>query len=148
MELHNIISSFNHSCAIQIRFKDIDKQGHVNNAVHLTYFEVARTAYFKNVLRKNNDWIETGIILAATNIVYKAPILLSDELLCYTKITRFGAKSFDVEHLLVIEKEGIFTLVAQGTSTMVCFDYKTNQTILVPSEWIASVKDFEKSESK
>ena len=143
MELKNIILSFNHSCAIQIRFKDIDKQGHVNNAVHLTYFEVARTAYFKKVLRKNNDWTETGIILAATNIVYKAPILLSDELLCYTKITRFGTKSFDVEHLLVIEKEDAITIAAQGTSTMVCFDYRTNQTSLVPTEWVAAVKNFE-----
>ena len=37
---------FRHKTKIQIRFKDIDKLGHVNNANHITYFELARVDYF------------------------------------------------------------------------------------------------------
>ena len=30
---------------IEVRYGDLDPQGHVNNAKHLTYFEQARIAY-------------------------------------------------------------------------------------------------------
>ena len=52
MDFEEIVSTYKHRCNIQVRYKDIDKQGHVNNAVHLTYFEAARSDYFKKVLRK------------------------------------------------------------------------------------------------
>ena len=84
MELLESLATFKHRCQIQVRYKDIDKQGHVNNAVHLTYFETARSDYFRKVLRQKNNWTKTGIILAATSITYKRPILLEDDLFCYT----------------------------------------------------------------
>jgi acyl-CoA thioester hydrolase len=144
MEISELLTSFKFKLKIQIRFKDIDKQGHVNNAVHLTYFETARTDYFKEVLRKKNDWDKTGIILAKTEITYKHPVLLEDNLYCYIKINRLGTKSFDVESLLIAESENGSQLCAIGTSTMVCFNYNNNQTIDIPKEWIDSVKEFEK----
>ena len=144
MEIKELLASFKFKLKIQIRFKDIDKQGHVNNAVHLTYFETARTDYFNAVLRSKNDWTNTGIILAKTEITYKRPILLEDTLYCYIKINRLGTKSFDVENVLVIENENETYLCAYGVSTMVCFNYSSNQTIEIPLEWINSVKEFEK----
>lgn len=143
MELQESLATFKHRCQIQIRYKDIDKQGHVNNAVHLTYFETARSDYFRKVLRQKNNWITTGIILATTTITYKRPILLEDDLFCYTKISRFGTKSFDIEHILAIEKPTGLELAAFGKSTMVCFDYNTNKTIEAPKEWIEAVNEFE-----
>jgi acyl-CoA thioester hydrolase len=32
---------------IEIRFRDLDGMGHVNNAVYLTYLEVARAHYWR-----------------------------------------------------------------------------------------------------
>jgi acyl-CoA thioester hydrolase len=55
MELHELLSSYIHKLKIQVRFKDIDKQGHVNNANHITYFETARVEYFKDVFRNSID---------------------------------------------------------------------------------------------
>lgn len=138
-----LLSTFNHKALIQIRFKDIDKQGHVNNAIHLTYFETARSDYFKKAMRQKNNWTETGIILASTTIDYKRPILFEDELYCYTKISRFGNTSFDIEHILTIKIGVNEKLTAIGKSTMVCFNYLTNQTIPIPSEWIESVNQFQ-----
>ena len=58
-----------HYTPIQIRFHDIDQLGHVNNANYLTYFEVARMAYFKTLVKKEIDWESTGLILANTSVV-------------------------------------------------------------------------------
>ncbi|MES2516020.1 MAG: thioesterase family protein [Bacteroidota bacterium] len=145
MELSDILSSYKHRLKIQIRFKDIDKQGHVNNANHITYFETARVEYFKDVFRNEIDWIKTGMILANTEITYKQPILLDDTVYCYTKITRFGTKSFEIENVLTIENNHIKQLCAFGKSTLVCLNYDTKQTVEVPSEWVTSVKLFEKT---
>ena len=143
MELHELLSSYIHKLKIQVRFKDIDKQGHVNNANHITYFETARVEYFKDVFRNNIDWIKTGMILANTEITYKRPILLEDEVFCYTKITRFGTKSFEIACILTKKTKEGENICAEGKSVIVCFNYDTQQTIEVPAEWKTAVKAYE-----
>jgi len=144
MELNDVLPSFVHRLKIQIRFKDIDKQGHVNNANHLTYFETARVDYFKEAVKNRVDWHKTGIILAKTEITYKRPILLEDNLYCYSKIVRFGKKSFDIEHILVMEQGEEKNLCAIGKCTLVSFNYETKETIEVPENWIEAINSFEK----
>ena len=143
MELKNVEHLFKYKLKIQIRFKDIDKMGHVNNAIHLTYFETVRVEYFKDIFRKKHDWTNTNMILAHTDITYKRPILLEDNLIAYTKISRFGTKSFDMENILVIENEQEKHIAAFGKSTLVCMNYNTKETVAVPKEWLESVKEFE-----
>lgn len=144
MELLNSLHTYNHKINIQLRFKDIDKQGHVNNANHITYFETARVTYFKEVFRNKINWIKTGMILAHTEITYKIPIVLEDTVFCYTKITKFGTKSFEIENTITIENGNEIIIAAYGKSTMVCIDYDTKQTIEVPKEWVEAVKSYEK----
>ena len=40
------MDSFRLEVPITVRFRDIDRMGHVNNAVYFTYCEIARTAYW------------------------------------------------------------------------------------------------------
>jgi acyl-CoA thioester hydrolase len=145
MELNDILSTYKHKLKIQVRFKDIDKQGHVNNANHLTYFETARVEYFKDVFRNEIDWIRTGMILAQSEITYKRPIVLEDNVYCYTKISRFGTKSFEIENVLTIENGSEKYLCAFGKSTLVCINYDTKETVEIPADWISSVNTFEKN---
>ena len=39
------MTHFNFYHPVEVRYGDLDPQGHVNNAKHLTYFEQARIAY-------------------------------------------------------------------------------------------------------
>ena len=48
--------SFKHKVEIQIRFKDLDMLGHVNNANYFTYAEYARLKYFDHVVGEDKDW--------------------------------------------------------------------------------------------
>lgn len=136
---------YKHHTRIQIRFKDIDKQGHVNNANHLTYFETARTEYFRDVVHSRIDWNTIGIILARTEIDYKAPILFEDELYCFTKVTRFGSKSFDMQGALVVKTTVGFKLTALVKSVIVGINYETKETILIPEAWKRDVIAFQGS---
>jgi len=129
---------------IQIRFKDLDKLGHVNNANHLTYFEIARINYFKQVIGGEINWDKEGIILAKITVDYKAPILLEDSLLVYTRCSRIGNKSFDLYYSIVKIISNTEIEVANGSSVMVCFDYLTQTSIPIPEEWKRKLIEFEK----
>lgn len=131
------MNPYKHKTPIQIRFKDIDKLGHVNNANHVTYFELARVDYF-NALAKENikiDWINEGVILAKIEMEYKMPILLEDKVFVYTWVSKMGTKSFDMSCSIVKLENGAEVELAKGLAVIVCFNYKTNQTIVVPERW-------------
>jgi acyl-CoA thioester hydrolase len=132
------MTPFRHKTPIQIRFKDVDRLGHVNNANHITYFELARVNYFNELMGKNAkiDWEDESLILAKIEMEYKQPILPEDKIAAYTWVSRLGSKSFDMSCSIVKEeKGGVETEVARGLAVIVCFNYKLNQTILIPETW-------------
>ena len=88
---------------IQVRFRDLDALGHVNNAVYLTYLEVARAAYFS---RLEPDWVGKGhFILARAEVDFLRPILLQDPVEVGVQVVRLGRSSFDMEYLVLAAGE-------------------------------------------
>jgi acyl-CoA thioester hydrolase len=117
--------------------------GHVNNANHITYFETSRVNYFKDVFKNETNWKETGLILAHTEITYKNPIFLEDTISCYTKVSKIGNKSFDMENLIVKTSNSQDIIVAYGKSVLVCLNYLSKETIPIPTEWIQKIKQYD-----
>ncbi len=131
------MTPFKSKTQIQIRFKDIDKLGHVNNSNHITYFEIARLDYFHELTQHELeiDWKNEGIILAKLEMEYKQPIFLEDKVFVYTWVSHVGFKSFEMSCAIVRvvnEKEEI---AAKGKAIIVCFNYKTNESIPMPDSW-------------
>jgi acyl-CoA thioester hydrolase len=125
-----------HKTPIQIRFKDVDRLGHVNNANHVTYFELARVEYFNSLMGDIKiDWESESLILAKMEMEYKQPIMLEDKVFVYTWVSRIGSKSFDMSCSIVKSVNGAEIELAKGLAVIVCFNYKTNQSILIPETW-------------
>ncbi|GAB5603029.1 thioesterase family protein [Thermus sp. FJN-A] len=81
---------------VQVRFRDLDALGHVNNAVYLTYFELARAAYFR---RLEEDWVARGrFILARAEVDFLRPVYLEDPVEVGVRVVRLGRSSFDMEY--------------------------------------------------
>jgi acyl-CoA thioester hydrolase len=72
--LQEKIAAFNFKTPIPLRFSDMDMFGHANNAVYLTYFEQARSQYWKEILHWN--WDTYGIVLVKSELEYIKPITL------------------------------------------------------------------------
>lgn len=134
---------FKHQFPIQIRFADIDKLGHVNNAIYHSYFELARVAYFDEIVGERVDWQRQGMILANANVNFKIPVRLGDQLTCYTKVSKVGNKSFELSNKLVITKDKEEHIAATATYVIVCMNYDTQQTIAVPESWKAAINSYE-----
>jgi len=135
------MNPYKHKTPIQIRFKDIDKLGHVNNANHVTYFELARVDYFNAVADKGVkiDWVNEGVILAKIEMEYKQPVYLEDTVYVYTWVSRMGLKSFDMSCSIVRIVDGVEVEAAKGLAIVVCFNYKENHPILIPEIWKAKM---------
>ena len=138
------MQNYKHKTPIQLRFKDIDKLGHVNNANHLTYIELARIKYFEDVLLVDENWSEfQGPILAHMSIDYRRPIFLNDNVFVYTRCSKLGTKSLELSWVIVSEKNKTEEILAEGKSVIVCFDYATNKTIPLPEDQRRKIEIFE-----
>lgn len=135
---------FQHLTPVQVRFKDIDKQGHVNNANHHTYVETARISYFAQVLGTDVDWDETGLLLARVEMDYLEPIFLEDKVEVYTRVSRLGKKSFDMQNIIVKNNGTEIRECAISKSVIVCYNYHKKETIEVPAVWRNNFIKFEK----
>jgi acyl-CoA thioester hydrolase len=137
------MSLFKHKTPIEIRFADVDAFGHVNNAKFLTYVEMARVRYFDEIVEWGYDWSKEGIILARAEIDFIQPILFKDELTVFTRCSRIGRKSFDLEYQLSVIRDGKEILKADACTVMVAFDYQRHQSIEVPASWREAILAYE-----
>lgn len=127
---------------IQVRYGDLDPQGHVNNARYLTYMEQARVAYVRHLgLWEGDSFLNLGIIMADAHITFKAPILWGQSLRVGMRIARLGNKSMNSEYRIEDAESG--TVLAEGSSVLVAFDYRAGRTIPIPLEWRQRITEFE-----
>src|ERR1700749_2794658 len=125
-------SNYKYKTPISIRFSDMDAYGHVNNAVYLTYFEIARSNYWREIIKWN--WDENGIILGRSEINYLKPIFMNDEIVCYVRTTRIGNSSFDVMHVLVKITPNGEEICTTGKTVCISYDYNVNKSVKIPSD--------------
>lgn len=124
------IEGYSYKTSIPIRFADIDAFGHVNNAIYLTYFEIARSAYWKEIIEW--DWESLGIIISRSVVEYLKPVTLADEIYAYVRTSRIGNSSFDLDYILVIKLNGKEEICTRGQTVCVSYDYKSNKSVPIP----------------
>ena len=122
------------------RFRDTDAMGHLNNAVYVTYFEVARAEYWRTMTSETN-YQRVPFILAHTTIDYRSPAFVHERLDVGIRVARLGTKSFECAYSIVEQESR--RLVCDGRSVQVIFDYKANASYAMPEALQAAVRAFE-----
>jgi|TARA_B100001105_G_C22002542_1_gene277981 acyl-CoA thioester hydrolase len=124
-----VLPNFSHR--IEVRFRDCDAMGHVNNAVYFTYFEQARIMMADTLgLRRSLEDTGLGLILAHASCDYKAQVLFGDVIDVRVAVTAIGRSSFTGEYEIRRVKDD--SVVATGKSIQVVFDYATGKAISIP----------------
>ncbi len=127
---------------IEVRYGDLDPQGHLNNAKYLTYFEQARVQYFYHLgLRKGTSFLDIGVIMADVLLSFRAPVEFGTPVQVGVRIAQLGNKSLQVEQ--VVEDISNGTIFATGRVVLVAYDYHTRQSIPIPQEWRKVITEFE-----
>jgi acyl-CoA thioester hydrolase len=77
---------------IEIRWRDMDALGHVNNAVYATYFEEIRDEWTEHVLGGHTPW--TSFVLARIAIDFRRELSQADDVIVVRcRLTRIGTSS-------------------------------------------------------
>lgn len=127
---------------IEVRYGDLDPQGHVNNARYLTYMEQARIGYIRHLgLWDGGSFLDIGIILAEARVTFRKPILLGQPVRVGVRVPRLGNKSFPMQYRL--EDAATGEVLAEGETVQVCYDYRTGRTVPIPEAWRQAIAAFE-----
>jgi len=133
------MAEFSYEEEMSVRYRDLDPQGHVNNAVCATYLEHARTGYFQAVLDATpEDPGEIGIVVANLELDYKRPIEFRAPVTVLLRTTAIGETSIRTEY--VIRADGEVAVTAE--STMVAVD-ETGAPRGVPAAVRDQIADYE-----
>lgn len=120
------------STNIEVRFRDLDALGHVNNAVYFTYFEEGRKHFSKKVFGVS-DISDFKFIMAHIQCDFIRPIQFNDHVILQMWVKDIGTKSFSFEYQLVDFYDEAMVFAA-GESIQVCYDYEKNRSIEVPAK--------------
>lgn len=139
--------TFSHRVEIDVRFADTDAMGHVNNAVYLTYCEMARIRYWRDVtgepVAPGQEGAES-LILAEARITYRAPVFHGERVTVETRATHVGRSSFTLEHrLTAASPDGLARLVAVSQSVLVRYDYATGTPVALDAAFVAAIERIE-----
>jgi acyl-CoA thioester hydrolase len=137
------MSEFKFFHPTEVRYGDLDPQGHVNNAKYLTYFEQARIYYLiqLGLFNKDQSFMEVGVIIADIHITYHSTTHYGDPIKVGVKTIKMGNKSFTTGQSVVHAETG--RVMASGTVVLVTFDYEGLKPIPVPAEWRQKIGEFE-----
>jgi acyl-CoA thioester hydrolase len=127
----------------EVRYGDLDPQGHVNNAKYLSYFEQARIHYLikLGLFSYDQSFMEVGVIIADIHITYHAPVRYSDQIKIGVRSAKIGNKSITTEQCVVHAETG--AVMASAKIILVTFDYEGLKPIPVPDEWREKISKFE-----
>ena len=141
MELKNDV--FNHVVPLQIRFNDIDRLGHVNNAVVQEFFDLGRISYFNDTLGDLLGKDGQQLVIVSYKTDFYRQIMPYDEVEVRTKIYKLGNKSIRMWQWIALVGEG--SPKAINDSVLSGFYSGTDKSMVIPDEWRQIFHLFEKN---
>jgi acyl-CoA thioester hydrolase len=124
------------SCAIAVRFADLDMLGHVNNAVFFSYSEFARLEFFAAIGITTKAF--PSCLLARVVVNHLKPVHYGDDLIVTTWVQKVGSKSFTVLHEVIANNIVCATL----ETVLVWYNHQSKTSLLVPDAVRAKLLEY------
>ena len=139
---HELLAKYPVVIKVPVQWADQDAFGHVNNTVPHRWFESVRIALFERIgLLESMKEQRVGPILAAVSCNYRRQINFPDTVQVGIRVARIGRTSIAFEHAIVSEARQ--SVVADGTSTTVVFDYQAGKPHPVPESVRRAIESLE-----
>ena len=119
---------------LEVRFRDCDALGHVNNAVYLTYLEQARFNHWRSLWGFGTPQLPPGmpgVILARVECDYKRPATYGETLEVRLTVAEIGRSSFRYDYEIV---DGEGRTVAMAKTVQVMYDYTAGTPVPIPDD--------------
>ena len=119
---------------LEVRFRDCDALGHVNNAVYLTYLEQARFNHWRSLWGFGTPQLPPGmpgVILARVECDYKRPATYGETLEVRLTVAEIGRSSFRYDYEIV---DGEGRTVVMAKTVQVMYDYTAGTPVPIPDD--------------
>lgn len=126
------LDAYPHRSHAEIRYADLDRQGHVNNAVFATYSEIGRVAFMYDP-EKPLAVEGTSFVIARLLIDFRSELLWPGTVEIGTGVLKIGRTSFTLA-------QGLFSkgqLAATTEATIVMVDAQTRRSTPLPSDKVS-----------
>lgn len=114
---------------IQVRWRDLDPFGHVNNAAFASYVEVARAELWRHRFHGTSAE-DIPFVIARLEIDYRRPLELYDEVVVGLRTADLRGSSFAFEYRIEANGE----LAAEARTVQVCLGPDRRRPVRVPAE--------------
>lgn len=128
-----------HTMPVQLRFRDTDRFGHVNNAVFASYSELARVDFMYGL-----EPPPPGLILARIEIDFRRQLHLGARVEIATNVARIGRTSVALAQRLIADDQ----LVADIGNVVVIYDYAGQEMVEVSPELRAALEAYVLTEAE
>ena len=123
-----------------VQWGEQDGLGHVNNMHFIRWFESARIVYLRKCgIQLTVEGI--GPILAAVSCNFRRQVKYPDTVTVGTRVIGIGRSSMKLEHQLWSEQ--LQAVAAEGDSTVVLFNYQSQESFPIPPELRAKIEGME-----
>ncbi|GAB6064528.1 acyl-CoA thioesterase [Deferrisoma palaeochoriense] len=120
---------------IEVRWRDIDPLGHVNNAVYFTYFEIARARFYEEVLGARGIE-DIDFLVASIRCDYLSPVVYGEAVTVGIRVEWVGRTSWAFAYEA---RTGDGRVVARAESVQVRFDHAAGRPKPLDADWLARV---------
>lgn len=121
------------SVDIQMRFKDVDLFGHVNNTVYLEYMDMGKVHYIENVLGDIFNNRRDALVIVNINIDFLQPAKFDEHLCVQTCVEAVGVHSITLSQQVANSVTG--SVKCRARVVMVGFDATTGESKEIPQAW-------------
>jgi acyl-CoA thioester hydrolase len=127
-----------HETDLRVRYAEIDAQGHVNNAVYLSYFEVGRVEWLRSagLSYKELEKRGYGFVVVEALVHYRRAAFFDDELTLRTELANLTRASLRFEY--AVSRGG--EMLATGHTRHACVALATGRPVRVPKEVLAAAR--------
>lgn len=118
---------------IQLRFNDIDIQGHMYNGQYQHIFDLGKNEYFECVLGIEHMDGEQTVVTANSTTNFYVPVGMKDKIVIRTGIERVGTKSITViQQMIDLNTD---TIKADSRTVLVGWNAVTKESFPIPDAW-------------
>ena len=114
----------------EVRFSDLDINGHLNNVAFLEFLESARVAYIGQLYPQGDPWRTSfGVLIAELKISYRSPGYFGERIDTTLRPDALGRTSFRTDFEMRVGER----LIADGYSVQVIYDREERRPTPIPA---------------
>jgi len=137
------MSEFRFFHPVEVRYGDLDPQGHLNNAKYLTFFETGRINYFTHLglFTPGQSFMDVDVIMAEARVTFHAAVEYGTPVKVGVRFSKMGNKSMTVDQNIVHAETG--EVLASGYVILVAYDYHAKKSMPIPDVMRKAISEFE-----